>query len=109
MVHAVLRWRSMRSDCLYCSSQLRFSHFNPSKMESTEAWVLRSTSVSSRRRIMVPLLWRAYNQLKIKVRALPTCRKPVGDGANRTRGGDEGTDDWIISCEGLMVWSREKY
>jgi len=24
-------------------------------------------------------------QLKINVRALPTCRKPVGDGANRTR------------------------
>ncbi|HEY6338520.1 MAG TPA: hypothetical protein VIW68_08510 [Candidatus Sulfotelmatobacter sp.] len=35
---------------------------------------------------MVPALWCAYNQLKIKVRALPTCKKPVGDGAKRTRG-----------------------
>src|SRR6266852_1353151 len=76
----------MRSDCLYSSSHPKSSHFNPSKMELTEASVLRPTSVSSRRRIMVPPLWRAYNQLKIKVRALPTCKKPVGDGANRTRG-----------------------
>src|ERR1700722_19087747 len=76
----------MRSDCLHSSSQSRFSHFSPSKMESTEAWVLRSTSVSSSRRIMVPPLWRAYNQLKMNVRALPTCRNPVGDGAKRTRG-----------------------
>jgi hypothetical protein len=35
---------------------------------------------------MVPALWRAYNQLKINVLALPTCRNPVGDGAKRTRG-----------------------
>src|ERR1700726_661468 len=97
----------MRSDCLYSSSQpglskLRLSHFNPSKMESTEAWVLRSTSVSSNRRIMVPPLWRAYSQLKIKVRALPTCRKPVGEGANRTRGlasVDVEERDSGISCE----------
>lgn len=35
---------------------------------------------------MVPLFRRAYNQLKIKVRALPTWRNPVGEGAKRTRG-----------------------
>ena len=35
---------------------------------------------------MVPALWRAYNQLKINVLALPTWRKPVGEGAKRTRG-----------------------
>ena len=35
---------------------------------------------------MVPPLRRAYSQLKMKVRALPTCRNPVGDGAKRTRG-----------------------
>jgi len=29
---------------------------------------------------------RAYNQLKMKVRALPTWRNPVGEGAKRTRG-----------------------
>ena len=57
---------------------------SPSKMESSEACVLRSTSVSSMRRIMVPPLWRAYSQLKMNVRALPMWRKPVGDGAKRT-------------------------
>jgi hypothetical protein len=35
---------------------------------------------------MVPWFRRAYNQLKMKVRALPTWRNPVGDGAKRTRG-----------------------
>jgi hypothetical protein len=35
---------------------------------------------------MVPPVRRAYNQLKMKVRALPTWRKPVGEGAKRTRG-----------------------
>jgi hypothetical protein len=39
---------------------------------------------------MVPPVRRAYNQLKMKVRALPTWRKPVGDGAKRTRGFGEG-------------------
>jgi hypothetical protein len=33
---------------------------------------------------MVPPFRRAYNQLKINVRALPTCRNPVGEGAKRT-------------------------
>jgi hypothetical protein len=47
--------------------------------------VLRSTSVSSMRRIIVPRFRRAYSQLKMKVRALPMCRKPVGEGAKRTR------------------------
>jgi len=35
---------------------------------------------------MVPLVRWAYNQLKMKVRALPTWRNPVGEGAKRTRG-----------------------
>src|SRR5471032_2315673 len=52
---------------------------------NTEASVLRATSVSSMRRTMAPPLWRAYSQLKMKVRALPICRKPVGEGAKRTR------------------------
>ena len=55
----------------------------------TLASVLRSTSVSSRRKTMVPLLGRAKSQLKMKVRALPTWRKPVGEGAKRTRGAAE--------------------
>ncbi len=48
--------------------------------------MLRSTSVSSSRSTIVPPFRRAYSQLKMKVRALPTCRKPVGEGANRTLG-----------------------
>ncbi len=33
----------------------------------------------------MPPFRRAYRQLKMNVRALPTCKNPVGDGANRTR------------------------
>jgi hypothetical protein len=58
--------------------------------------------------------------LKIKVRALPTCKNPVGDGAKRTRGfavteevptGE--LDDWFIigwlGSESLsMVRAAEK-
>ena len=87
------RWRrrlsrcsARRSDCLYSSSQPRSSQRRPSKMELSDASVLRSTSVSSMRRIIVPPLWRAYSQLKMNVRALPMCRNPVGDGAKRTLG-----------------------
>jgi hypothetical protein len=47
---------------------------------------------------MVPLLWRAKSQLKMKVRALPTWRKPVGEGAKRTRGvlAEEGAESGIV-------------
>src|SRR6266496_4117429 len=84
MASAIFRCNSPRSDCLYSSSQLKPSHFRPSKMELTDASVLRSTSVSSSRKIMVPAFRRAYNQLKMNVRALPTWRNPVGEGAKRT-------------------------
>jgi len=47
--------------------------------------VLRSASVSSMRRTSVPPLCRAKSQLKMKVRAPPICRNPLGDGAKRTR------------------------
>src|SRR6266567_897265 len=86
MASAICRCSAPRSDCLYSSSQLRPSHLKPSKIELTEASVFRSTSVSSSRRIMVPPFLRAYNQLKMNVRALPTWRNPVGEGAKRTRG-----------------------
>src|SRR6185312_11616252 len=89
------RWRARRSDCLYSSSQSRPSQRRPSKMDWMLASVLRSTSVSSRRRTMIPPLWRAKSQLKMKVRALPTCRKPVGEGAKRTRGVGERLDSGI--------------
>src|SRR6185437_13468149 len=46
---------------------------------------------------MVPLLWRAKSQLKMNVRALPTWRNPVGEGAKRTRGDDgEGVGSDIV-------------
>src|SRR5579863_6097241 len=89
-------------------------------MELTEASLLRSTSVSSRRRIIVPPVLRAYNQLKINVRALPTWRNPVGEGAKRTRGlpcsGDvEGLDIsririlWELRCYGPLPASSTRH
>src|SRR5438132_4986451 len=47
----------------------------------------RELSVSSIRRTKAPRWWRAKSQLKSAVRAPPTCRWPVGLGANRTRTG----------------------
>src|SRR5579863_202381 len=72
-------------------------------MELTEASVFRSTSVSSSRRITVPPVRRAYNQLKMKVRALPTWRNPVGDGAKRTRGLSEAVEFDMIGIRLSMV------
>src|SRR5262245_20293095 len=54
-------------------------------MDSSDAAVFRPASVSSIRRTIVPPYRRANNQLKMKVRALPMCKKPVGEGAKRTR------------------------
>src|SRR5262245_16514613 len=53
----------------------------PSTISSEE----RSASVSSMRRTNTPPAPRASRQLKSAVRAPPTCRYPVGDGAKRTR------------------------
>src|SRR5579871_178446 len=62
------------------------SQLRPEMMPSVHSARLRSTSVSSIRRMKVPLCCRAKSQLKRAVRALPTCKKPVGEGAKRTRG-----------------------
>ena len=62
-----------------CSFQLAFR--SKSALE-------RSTSVSSMRRTNAPFWPRAKSQLKSAVRALPTCSRPVGLGAKRTRTGD---------------------
>ena len=97
--HAVFWWSVSLSDCLYSSSHPRLSHFSPSKIDCTEASVLRSTSVSSRRSTMVPAFRRAYNQLKMKVRALPTCKKPVGEGAKRTRGPELDKSSFLMGIE----------
>src|SRR5437660_12734835 len=99
MSHAVFWWSVSRSDCLYSSSHPRLSHFSPSKIDCTEASVLRSTSVSSRRSTMVPAFRRAYNQLKMKVRALPTCKKPVGEGAKRTLGPELDKSSFLMGIE----------
>jgi hypothetical protein len=37
----------------------------------------------------------------MKVRALPTCRKPVGDGANRTRSMNLEYSNWEFGFERL--------
>jgi hypothetical protein len=44
----------------------------------------------------------------MKVRALPTWRNPVGDGAKRTRGFEDAERrDSGISGETLMVWQAK--
>jgi hypothetical protein len=48
---------------------------------------------------MVPAFRRAYNQLKMKVRALPTCKKPVGEGAKRTRGPELDKSSFLMGIE----------
>ncbi len=91
---AAARCRSIRCDWKYGptgpstsgpSSQSRPSQRRPSRMPSTISVDDRSASVSSMRRTNVPPCRRANSQLKSAVRAPPTCRYPVGDGANRTR------------------------
>jgi hypothetical protein len=57
---------------------------------------------------MVPPVRRAYNQLKMNVRALPTWRNPVGDGAKRTRGLAELRSNSLIWKSLAMVRAGEK-
>ena len=63
----------------------RPSQRRSSRMPASDSRVERSVSVSSMRRINVPSWPCASSQLNSAVRALPTCRCPVGDGAKRTR------------------------
>src|SRR5262249_32252903 len=67
------------------SSGLIPSHAMPSRIARTTSSELRCSSVSSIRRTNVPPLRRAWSQLKIAVRAPPTWRNPVGEGAKRTQ------------------------
>src|SRR5580693_4942662 len=55
----------------------------PSRMTRTASSVERSRSVSSTRRMNLPLMRRAYSQQNSAVRAPPTCSRPVGLGAKR--------------------------
>ena len=67
------------------SSQCEPSHCRTSWICATASCVERATSVSSMRRMNVPPVWRACNQLNSTVRAFPMWRNPVGAGENRTR------------------------
>ena len=61
----------------------------PPSTASRKRGSLRSTSVSSMRKMKRPPLLRAHRWLKKAVRAFPRCREPVGLGANRVMTGDE--------------------
>src|SRR5206468_143370 len=93
------RWRSRRPDWKYGaqgpptfgpSSQSSPSQRRPSRMPSIMSSDERSASVSSMRRTKTPPSRRAKSQLKSAVRAPPTCKCPVGEGAKRTRGAMSG-------------------
>src|SRR3989344_6788641 len=59
------------------------SHDKLFKISSSYSCFERSRSVSSRRSINMPPVWRANSQLYSAVRAEPRCRYPVGLGAMR--------------------------
>src|SRR6266850_2092052 len=83
---AISWWRPMRAPWkIGCSSQSSPSHLRPSRITWVCSSVERALSVSSMRSRKVPPLFRAYSQLKSAVRAPPTWRYPVGEGAKRTR------------------------
>src|SRR5215813_10511764 len=66
------------------SSQSRPSQRSVSWAEPMYSGVTRVRSVSSIRSTNVPPVERANAQSYSAVRTLPTCRSPLGDGANRT-------------------------
>src|SRR5664280_2261614 len=70
------------------------------KIPSTHSSRLRSASVSSMRSTNVPPDWRATSQLNSAVRALPTWKYPVGDGAKRTLGASPGTPRLLVFDDG---------
>src|SRR5579875_1580779 len=67
------------------SSQSRPSQRSVSRAEPTYSSVTLALSVSSIRSTNVPPVRRANAQSYSAVRMLPTCRSPLGDGANLTR------------------------
>ena len=62
-----------------------FAVIDATEICSTESCVERATSVSSMRSTNSPPKWRANAHEYSAVRAVPRCRKPVGDGAIRVR------------------------
>src|SRR5690349_305179 len=65
------------------SSQSMPSQRRSSMVSSMTPGLMRGVSRSSMRRTMRQPRWRATAQLTRKVRALPRCRAPVGEGARR--------------------------
>ena len=83
---AAARYSSKRALWRYGpSSQSRPTQRSTCWICSIDSSVERATSVSSMRRMNVPPMWRACNQLNSAVRMLPMCRKPVGAGEKRKR------------------------
>src|SRR5262249_50525064 len=78
------RWGRSRVDWLRLSTQSRPSQARSWRIASAYSSRLRAASVSSRRSTKPPPLVRANSQFTTAWRALPTCRRPVGDGAKRT-------------------------
>jgi hypothetical protein len=80
---------------------------------ASDSRVDRAASVSSMRRMSFPPVFLAYSQLKSAVRAPPTCRLPVGEGANRTRGGPVRGAGVVVAEEATSTaaaartWSQE--
>jgi hypothetical protein len=75
----------MRSSWKLSASQSSPSHVSERWICSVAPSTSRFMSVFSIRSRQSPPCWRAKNQLKRNVRAVPTWRKPVGDGAMRRR------------------------
>jgi hypothetical protein len=67
----------------YKSSQALQNNICP--MPSAQRKHTHKDPLPAHRRMSLPPAFFAYSQLKRAVRAPPTCRLPVGDGANRTR------------------------
>ena len=66
-------------------SQSRPSQRSDSWICSVASYTSRAVSVFSIRSRNSPPAWRAKSQLKSAVRTFPMCRRPVGEGAMRTR------------------------
>src|SRR5688572_30401546 len=64
---------------------MRLSHFMPSRIATVISSLERERSVSSILRMKTPLCFLARSQLNNAVLAPPTCRNPVGEGANLKR------------------------
>src|SRR5882762_11163266 len=79
------------------SSQSSPSQPRSTMSSSRKRAKLRSTSVSSMRKMKRPPDFRAHKWLKNAVRAFPKCKDPVGLGANRVMTGKDIAEDCTYS------------